>query len=81
MEEVGNQRNETRIGGIYGQGVPAPLEPAVLQRQKPIDHNRRLQLINAVGDISKIFEIYEITADERCLVGQLCQTLLQFRNY
>ena len=49
-------------------------------RTRPIDHKRRAQLLAVVTEVSKIFEKYEITGDERCLVGQLCQTLLQFRN-
>ena len=81
MEEVGQAApyvNEVLRGA--GQQIVGGLSAAIPHRQRSIDHKRRAELLKAVQEISQIFQLYNITNDERCLVGQLCQTLLQFRN-
>ena len=80
MEEVGQAADQSAINhNLLGlQAMPGVR--IATQANIELSHKRRVELLDAITQISRVFEQFKINGSERCLVGQLCQTLLQFRN-
>ena len=47
---------------------------------KPMSAARRKQLLALVDSIANLFDAYEVKGSEKCYVGRLCQSALEFNN-